>query len=356
MNVYLNLRSLFDVFCIVQGVTTVVWLLLLAKQPANRWLALLLTGLTFQVVDYFLSRSGVYYHYRWLYFTPLFFSWGFGPLLYGYVQARLAKSISLRWWHFVPVAIQVLFYTVLMCQSLATKAWFWQTVHKPYTRFIEYYISCLLILYFLYRSWQTVQQTDNRESRLKGLLQGVGLFYVVAAIDPLINSIYLSPQDPKFFLTAQVLPFLVYTIALLGRGHNRFQSEVKKQPAVVVKDEHQEQIQRAVIDNKMYQDPDLTLASLAEYLNLSPNVISRTINAGFGQSFTDYINTYRIAEVKRRLDAGDAVRMTILALALDAGFSSKTTFNRVFKERMGHTPKEYIKRFQIILRDDTNAG
>ncbi len=97
MNVYLNLRNLFDVFCIVQGVTTVAWLWLRAKQPSNRWLALLLTGLTLQVVDYFLSRSGVYYHHRWLYFTPLFFSCGFGPLLYGYVLARLAKPTLLPW-------------------------------------------------------------------------------------------------------------------------------------------------------------------------------------------------------------------------------------------------------------------
>ncbi len=286
---------------------------------------------------------------------PLFFSWGFGPLLYGYVQARLARPISLRWWHFIPLIMQVLFYTGLMVQPLSTKAWFWQTVHKPYTRYIEYYISCLLILYFLYRSWQTVQQTDNREGWLKRLLQGAGLFYIVAAIDPLVNSLYLSPKDPKFFLTAQVLPFIVYTVALLGWSYNHFRSQAKSQPAITVKDEHQEQIQQAIQESKIYQDPDLTLASLAEYLSLSPNIVSRTINVGFGQSFTDYINTYRIVEVKRRLEAGDADRMTILALALDAGFSSKTTFNRVFKEHMGHTPKEYKKRFQIILRDDTNA-
>ena len=47
--------------------------------------------------------------------------------------------------------------------------------------------------------------------------------------------------------------------------------------------------------------------------------------------------------------------MTILALALDAGFSSKTTFNRVFKEHIGYTPKEYLKKYQITLRDDTAA-
>jgi len=354
MTIYLDLRNLFDIFCIVQGVTTVIWLSIQPKQPANRWLALLLTGLTFQVVDYFLSRSGVYYRHRWLYFTPLFFSWSFGPLLYGYVLARLAQPMRLRWWHFVPVVIQFLFYAALTVQPLATKAWFWLTVHKPYTRYIEYYVSCLLALYYLYRSGQAVQQTPPREVGLKRLLQGAGLFYVVAAVDPLINPIYLAPQDPRFFLTAQVLPFLVYTVALLGRSYTRYRAETGKQP-VAVRDEHQEQIQRAIQENKLYRNPDLTLVSLAQHLNLSPNVISRTINAGFGQSFTDYINAYRIAEVKKRLEAGDADRMTILALALDAGFSSKTTFNRVFKEQTGHTPKAYVKRSQIILRDDTNA-
>lgn len=355
MNVYLDLRNVFNIFCIVQGITTTTWLLLRPQHPANRWLALLLSGLTLQIIDYFLSRSGVYYHHRLLYFMPLFFSWGFGPLLYGYVQARTAKTVTLGWWHFLPVAIQVLFYAVLMFQPLATKSWFWLTVHKPYTRYVEYYGSCLLILYYLHRSWQTIRQTDQRGDWLAGLLRGMSLFYVIALIDPLINQSYLSPQATKFYLTTQVLPVLVYTLALAGLGYNRFRPDAKGQNTAPVKADHQVQILRAIREEKLYQDPDLTLASLAGHLELSPNVISRTINAGFKQSFADFINTHRINEVKRRLATGDADRVTILALALDAGFSSKTTFNRVFKEQTGHTPKEYVKMSQITLRDDTRA-
>jgi AraC-like DNA-binding protein len=55
------------------------------------------------------------------------------------------------------------------------------------------------------------------------------------------------------------------------------------------------------------------------------------------------------------MDAGDSERVTILALALDAGFASKTTFNRVFKEQTGHTLKEYLKKFQITLRHDRDT-
>ncbi|UFH55597.1 AraC family transcriptional regulator [Spirosoma sp. KNUC1025] len=325
----------------MQGVTTATWLLLQPKQPANRWLALLLAGLTFQVIDYFLSRSGIYYRNRWLYFTPLFFSWGFGPLLYGYVQARLGKTNNLSWRHFIPVAVQLLFYLILVFQPLTTKAWFWLTVHKPYTRYVEYYAGCLLMLYYVHLSRKIIRQADTPVSWLKHTLRGAGLFYVIAMIDPLVNSIYLSPKDPKFFLTAQLLPFFVYTAALVGRSYKRREDPVRQQLTIPVKSEHQEQIRQAIQDNRLYQDSELTLASLSAQVGLSPNVISRTINAGFGQSFTDYINTYRVEEVKRRLESGDAERVTFLALAFEAGFSSKTTFNRVFKEQTGYTPKEY---------------
>ena len=78
MFVHLDLAVVFHLFCIVQGLSTAAYLLAGPRRPGNRWLGLLLLALTLQVVDYFLSRSGVYYRSRWLYFTPLFFSWGLG--------------------------------------------------------------------------------------------------------------------------------------------------------------------------------------------------------------------------------------------------------------------------------------
>lgn len=355
MNVYLDVRNLFDIGCILQGITTAAVLLLRSERLANRWLALLITGLTLQITDYFLSRSGIYYHHRWLYFMPLFFSWGFGPVLYQYVRVRSNATGSLSRWHFVPVAMQTVFYGVLMVQPLSTKSWFWLTVHKPYTRYVEYYVACLLMLYYLRRSWSIVRPQNPAEHWLSRSLIGLGVFYGVALIDPLVNALYLTPQATKFYLTAQVLPLLGYALALTGLFFDPPELRSKSPNAIVVKPEYREQIRKAIEDDKLYQDPELTLASLAQHVGLSPNVISRTINAGFDQSFADFINTYRINEVKRRLAAGDAARLTVLGLALDAGFASKTTFKRVFKEQTGHTPKQYAKMSQIILRDDANA-
>jgi AraC-like DNA-binding protein len=60
-----------------------------------------------------------------------------------------------------------------------------------------------------------------------------------------------------------------------------------------------------------------------------------------GQTFYDYVNGYRVREVQRRIANGDAERLTILSIALDAGFASKSTFNLVFKKHTGATPSGY---------------
>ena len=65
------------------------------------------------------------------------------------------------------------------------------------------------------------------------------------------------------------------------------------------------------------------------------------MNNGFGQSFNDLVNSYRVAEVKRRLRTPDAQRLTLLGIALDSGFNSKTTFNRIFKQFTGYAPRDW---------------
>lgn len=339
MNVYLDFRTLFYLFCIGQGLTTAIVLFWRSDQPANRWLAWLISGLTLQVLDYFLSFSGIYATNNWLYFMPLFFSWSFGPLLYVYVRARARLLVELPRWSFVPVVIQTLFYLVLMFQSLESKTWFWIHVHKPFTRYLDYYVACGFVLYALYRCRSLVLDRPMR-----WLLNGLAVFYVIAAIDPIFNHLYTPPYWPKFYLTTQILPMFVYALALIGLLMDRLQKieqERTSQPVNVTTDQRQRLLD-TIREGDLYKDPELSLTSLAQHLGESPNVVSRIINAGFNQSFNEFINTYRIEEVKRRMIAGDADRLTILALAFEAGFASKTTFNRVFKEQTGLTPKEFL--------------
>jgi AraC-like DNA-binding protein len=90
-----------------------------------------------------------------------------------------------------------------------------------------------------------------------------------------------------------------------------------------------------------WQDSDLTLADLAESLATTPHKLSEVINARLGLTFFDFVNGYRVREVQRRIAAGDGQRVTMLSLALDAGFASKSTFNMVFKKHTNQTPSSY---------------
>ena len=93
-----------------------------------------------------------------------------------------------------------------------------------------------------------------------------------------------------------------------------------------------------------WRDSDLTLADLAERLSTTPHKLSEVLNSQLGQTFYDFVNGYRVREVQRRIAAGEADKVTMLALALDAGFASKSTFNLVFKKHTSLTPSDYRRQ------------
>jgi AraC-like DNA-binding protein len=98
----------------------------------------------------------------------------------------------------------------------------------------------------------------------------------------------------------------------------------------------------AVMENERpWRDSDLTLADLADRLGTTPHKLSEVLNSQLGLTFYDFVNGYRVREVQRRISAGDARKVTMLALALDAGFASKSTFNVVFKKHTQQTPSDY---------------
>jgi AraC-like DNA-binding protein len=79
---------------------------------------------------------------------------------------------------------------------------------------------------------------------------------------------------------------------------------------------------------------------------MPPHVLSRVINDGFGKNFFDFINTYRIEEFKRRADDPHYKNFTLLGIAYEVGFNSKSAFNRSFKKITGQTPREHFNLMQ----------
>lgn len=92
---------------------------------------------------------------------------------------------------------------------------------------------------------------------------------------------------------------------------------------------------------KPYLDPELTLTQLAERINISPHHLSQIINEQFQLNFFEYINQFRVEEVKSRIGNPKYKSYSLLGIAMDSGFNSKSAFNRVFKKLTHQTPSQF---------------
>jgi AraC-like DNA-binding protein len=99
---------------------------------------------------------------------------------------------------------------------------------------------------------------------------------------------------------------------------------------------------------KTFLECDLNIGDLASMLNTTFHKLSQVINESFSQNFYDYINSYRIKEVKKRMKSPESDPYTIMSLAYDCGFSSKSSFYNAFKKNTGITPGEFLKRVKEI--------
>lgn len=107
-------------------------------------------------------------------------------------------------------------------------------------------------------------------------------------------------------------------------------------------------ISNHVTQKKSYCDPDFTISQLALEIESNIAYISRAIKLNQSTNFTIFINTYRINMVKDMLDNDSQNRYTIRHIYTSSGFRHQSTFNKVFKQILGITPSEYIKRLESI--------
>lgn len=99
---------------------------------------------------------------------------------------------------------------------------------------------------------------------------------------------------------------------------------------------------------KIYRRADITLEALANELNVTPRNLSHIINDRLKKNFNELMNHYRIKEARKRLKDDAYSSQSILEIAYDVGFNSKSSFNRVFKQFTGITPSQYRKEKGII--------
>ncbi|MEJ8561947.1 helix-turn-helix transcriptional regulator [Yoonia sp. GPGPB17] len=99
-------------------------------------------------------------------------------------------------------------------------------------------------------------------------------------------------------------------------------------------------LQAAMRDDKQYRNPNLTLSALSKHIGVTPNYVSQTLNERVGQSFFEFVNSWRVEEAIPLLLKGEN---TVLTIAYEVGFNSRSSFYTAFKVKTGQTPSGYKK-------------
>ena len=105
--------------------------------------------------------------------------------------------------------------------------------------------------------------------------------------------------------------------------------------------EYKNRLERVMNSERVYLRPDLTLPELAKAVDCSVNHLSQVINSGFGMSFFDYVNRYRIDRAKTLLSELDGNGDSVLNIAFSVGFNSNSAFYTAFKKCVGQAPAQY---------------
>ncbi|WP_405201436.1 helix-turn-helix domain-containing protein [Dokdonia sp. LLG6352-1] len=119
--------------------------------------------------------------------------------------------------------------------------------------------------------------------------------------------------------------------------------DIKTQTTITADNIYFQKLEKLCTVDKIYRDHTLDRNAVAALLNISPSYVSQIVNAITGYNFSTYINRYRVAEIKKIIVNEEFQNYSLLAIGLECGFSSKTTFHNSFKKITGMTPNAYRK-------------
>ena len=107
------------------------------------------------------------------------------------------------------------------------------------------------------------------------------------------------------------------------------------------KEEYIEHIYSFMQTERPFLNAELTVQDLSKQLNISRHHLTEILNNDIGKNFFTFVNEYSVEEVKRRLLDERFEHLTIVAIAFESGFNSKSTFNSIFKQNTGSTPSQW---------------
>jgi AraC-like DNA-binding protein len=354
---------------IVQGIySSIVLTHTKLRNPANHYLAILLLILSFCIlhstfiVPYFSHYHKVSFQIKEPFILLVV------PFIWLYVKKLNEPTFRFRkkhLLHYVPFIIVMLFSFLYLARHREFTAEIRFHSHAAMLGVVIYILALGQFIFYLYYIFKLIRSfkfkalnelsnTENIDPAWLKLFLVIFLTVFVLLIMMMIIAIH--KLDVSYFnnVVSVVFAFTIYilgykglfqqTILPINNNINVQENIIEEKAALenkVVDKQLLSKLFDFMIKQKPYHDPELTLTSLASQIEISRNLLSELINSGTGGNFYDFVNKYRIEEVKVLMSNPKYKDFTILAIAFEAGFPSKSTFNSIFKKFTSLTPSEY---------------
>jgi AraC-like DNA-binding protein len=181
---------------------------------------------------------------------------------------------------------------------------------------------------------------------IKVLLICMSILAVAWLITVAVPIIFDYWDDIHYYPIELSLVLFTYWIAMTGYHRMKLIYTKPRSASAVILDndsgKYLSQLKNAMELDKLYLDPELNLNKVSSHTGISAKTISAILNQYHQTSFNDFVNDYRVREVKARLIDPSCQHLTISGIALESGFNSQATFQRAFKSNTGMSPREYI--------------
>jgi AraC-like DNA-binding protein len=301
-----------------------------------------------------------------------------GPFLYCYT-VLLARPIGLKparlVLHFVPVAIVYLYLIPFYTLSDAQKIFVFEHQGIGYETTMKVMIWLINIsgVGYIGATYWALRRHKRRISNLFSAEEKVSLDwlrYLIYGLALIWAVVLFANSDPLIYVSVVGFVLFVgyYGIKQVGifTDNRPLPSENQAEIAAQQTEEPSRKYEKSSLsedaaaamhavlkevmhEERLFTNPDLSLTDLADHLNVHPNHLSQVINTFEGKNFFDYVNSLRVEAFKWLVEQPDSQRYTLLGLAYDCGFNSKTSFNRNFKKITGLSPSVYVAQERVQL-------
>ena len=371
------LLGVFNFAAALQGIF-LAYLLINKKgdQPEYRYLALLVLVVSLSILGPVLGITGYYRQLPYLIRVSEPLALLFGPLLYIYIFV-LSEGKPPRYFylHFLPFVIYTAslfpFYLLPQAEKIAVvEMQITKKVANPWgqvTRLVHVSLYIFIALRQIRSLQEKLKQAFSDLNKFK-LHQSIHIlkFYAIVIIINFVICIVSLVHPMDFVVVNNIaglsIGLLIYSLAYVNWSHPGISLAIlPEREAFPYRQEHADRkrlnyylsveqlrkyadkLETILEEQQVYLNPELSLNILSGNLGIPAYQVSEIINRHYKISFFDLISQFRVNEVKKRLADPAYSHFSVLAISIDCGFNSKSSFNNAFKKITGTTPSEYRK-------------